>query len=163
MDTVAFARLSVRARENWSIIQRGVEAGLGRDAVNDLIRGTGQQGLRNQDIGRAVNVAKGIFDQATSFKNVRRDRAPNAMSWNIIPGKIAGDRQFVSDFEITWLDAQGNEGKTTLTVATNNPSLLREEWEDLAREAWEKGRSPENYQGVTFLSASPALRPRRNY
>ena len=163
MVILALSRVSLRARENWSIIQRGVEAGLGRDAVNDLIRGTGQRGLRNQDIGRAVRVAKGIFDDATNFKAVRRDRRPDVMGWKVMPGKIRDGNQFVSDFEVTWVDAHGKEGIPTLTVSTSAAQLLRSQWEQLAKDAWEKGRNSDDYQGLIFVSASPALRPRRNY
>jgi len=119
--------------------------------------------LRNKDIGKAVRVAKGIFEDANNFKAVRRDRRPDVMNWKVVPGKIRDDNQFVSDFEITWLDANGNEGKSVLTVSTNNAYLTREDWEDLAREAWEVGREEEKYQGLTFMSVAPAERPRRNY
>ena len=81
MVMLSFSRLAPRVQQNWQIIQSGVSRGMGRDAINNLIRLTGQEGLRLQDIGRGIRVAKGQFDTATGFKTVRRDRAPNVSQW----------------------------------------------------------------------------------
>ena len=163
MPPITFASLSTRAKENFRIIQSGIDRGLTNKRVNQLIVDRQGRGLRNQELGRATNLARGVVQTATTFKNVRRDRIPNVMNWEIIPGRIPSDNQFQSDFEVTWRDANGNEGKTLLTVGTNEFDLTREMWEEKAREAWEKGVEDQRYGGITFVSASPKDRPRRTY
>ena len=161
----AFSTLAPRVRANWGIIQAGVSRGLGRNAINDLVRLTGQEGLRLQDIGKGIRVAKGVFETATGFKNVRRDRAPNVSQWLYREKPHADRLNYASDMKIEWEDARGNKGTTWLTVDTNEPGWSREQWEDEARKAFEEDQKG-NYlpEGRTILQGgiSPGDQPRRH-
>ena len=161
----AFSTLSARVRENFQIIQSGVNRGLGRDAINDLIRATGQEGIRLQDLGKGIRTAKGVFDTATGFKTVRRDRAPNVREW-LYKDRPTRDRlDYVADMKIEWQDARGNKGETWLTVETNEPGWDRARWEEEARKAFEEDERG-NYlpEGRTILEGgiSPGGNPRRH-
>ena len=159
----AFSTLSVRVRQNWGIIQGGVSRGMGRDAINSLIRATGQQGIRLQDIGKGIRTAKGVFETATGFKTVRRDRAPNVSQW-LYKDRPTPDRlDYASDMKIEWQDAQGNKGTTWLTVDTNEPGWSREQWEEEARTAFDQDRRNRySSQGRTIIGISPGDQPRRH-
>jgi len=159
----AFSTLSPRVRANWGIIQSGVSRGLGRDAINDLIRLTGQEGIRLQDIGKGIRTAKGVFDTATGFKTVRRDRAPNVSQW-LYRDRLHPDRRdYASDMKVQWTDARGNKGTTWLTVETNEPGWSRAQWEDEARKAFEVDKEGDYAsQGRTITEISPGDSPRRH-
>jgi len=165
MVMLSFSRLAPRVQQNWQIIQSGVSRGMGRDAINNLIRLTGQEGIRLQDIGRGIRVAKGQFDTATGFKTVRRDRAPNVSQWLYRDRPNADRLDYASDMKIEWEDAQGNKGTTWLTIDTDEPGWSREQWEEEARKAFEQDKEG-NYlpQGRTIIEGgiSPGDQPRRH-
>ena len=159
----AFGTLSTRVQQNWQIIQGGVNRGLGRNAINDLVRLTGQEGIRLQDIGKGIRVAKGVMDTATGFKNVRRDRAPNVSRWLYKDRPHADRRNYASDMKVEWTDSQGNKGETWLTVETNEPGWSRGQWEDEAQKAFEVDKEGDyTSQGRTITGISPGDSPRRH-
>ena len=163
MVMVAFSRLAPRVQANWSILQGVASRGGTIAEAQSLIRATGQAGIRRQDIARGLQVGRGVMEQASNFKNVRLDRSPDVSRWMVRPSATSQGRQFVTDYEIEWVDAQGRTGKSYLTVESDNPGLLREQWDEMARKGWEDGRAANRYAGVTFVSATPANNPRRNY
>ena len=161
----AFSTLAPRVRANWGIIQSGVSRGLGRDAINDLIRLTGQEGIRLQDIGKGIRTAKGVFETATGFKTVRRDRAPNVSQWLYKDRPHADRLNYASDMKIEWEDAEGKKGTTWLTVETNEAGWSRAQWEEEARKAFERDKEGDYLpKGRTILEGgiSPGDQPRRH-
>lgn len=74
---LAATRLSARVQSNIGLIRGGVNQGLSSNAIQGLIRSTGQLGLRRQELLAGMRHVSGIAESATSIRSIRLDRFPD--------------------------------------------------------------------------------------
>ena len=66
---VSFVFNKPRVRSNANVIKQGIRAGHTNARINQTIRAREGSGLRNQDLGRAVNSLKDQMARQQNYRN----------------------------------------------------------------------------------------------
>ena len=136
------ARLPIRVQQNIGIIRGGVNRGLSSEAIQGLIRGTGQVGLRRQDLLQGIRHVRGIAESGQNIRNTRRDRFPD-------PSRISSARgPMISNFSYDLrvgaeLNADGTRNNRFITVRSDRnltPQNILDEAETALETAGELAR-----------------------
>jgi len=144
MVTLAFGSLSTRVRQNYGIIRAGAARGLNRNAINDLIKRTGQRGLRTQDIQKGMTFARVGEQQANTLRFTRKDRTPNYDRFRKF-APVKSQNQYLIEYKIETINPiTGELGESYLTVGTDE-RLTMGELDALAEEAWDLGNAEKRY------------------
>lgn len=158
MVTLAFGTLSTRVRQNYGLIRAAAERGVTRDAINELIKATGQRGIRTQEIQKGMTFAVKGQQQANTMRYVRKDRKPNYKEFPRFHA-VKSQNKYLIEYKIEWRNnITGQLGESWLTVGTDN-ELDMGELDALAGEGWDLGHAEERYGvGVTVLRDSEGKR-----
>lgn len=139
---LALGTLAVRVRSNIGIIRAGVNQGLTSNAIQQLIRSTGQPGLRRVDLLAGIRHASGIAESGVRIQNIRLDRFPD-------PARIESARgPMVSNFSYdvrvgVRLNPDGSFNRRHLTIRSERnltPQQIVDEAERALAEAPELAR-----------------------
>jgi hypothetical protein len=150
MVTLAFGTLSSRVRQNYGLIRAAAERGVTRDAINDLIKATGQRGIRTKEIQKGMTFARTGQQQANTMRFVRKDRKPNYSEFRKF-APVKSLNQYLVEYKVEWRNnITGELGESFLTMG---------ELDALAEEGWDLGHAEDRYGvGVTVLRDSEGRR-----
>lgn len=112
------ARLPIRVAQNIGIIRGGVARGMSSEAIQGLIRGTGQAGIRRQDLLQGIRHVRGIEESGTRISNVGLDRFPDPSRISQARGPMISN--FSYDVRIgSRLNADGSLNKRFITIRSD--------------------------------------------
>ena len=159
MVALAFGSLATRVRQNYNIIRTGTERGLNDKAINELIRGTGQRGIRKQDILRGMSFVRTGTQQANTMRFTRKDRRPNYEQFrSFVPRR--SPNKYLIEYKVEWRNPNTGElGESYITVGTDD-RLTMAELDKAAADAWDKGQEDEKYAGKVEVLLFPDGRRR---
>ena len=144
MVTLAFSTLHPRVQANYGLIRAAVGRGVTRDAIIDLIRATGQRGIRTQEIQKGMTFAKVGEQQANTLRFTRKDRKPNYDQFRKFT-PVKSQNQYLIEYKIETINPiTGELGESYLTVGTDE-RLTMGELDALAEEAWDLGNAEKRY------------------
>ena len=136
------ARLPIRVQQNIGIIRGGVNRGLSSEAIQGLIRGTGQTGIRRQDLLQGIRHVRGIAESGLNIRNTRRDRFPDPSRIPLARGPMISN--FSYDLRIgPELNRDGTRNQRFITVRSDRnlrPQDMLDEAEAALEQAGELAR-----------------------
>lgn len=154
---LAATRLTARVQSNIGLIRAGVNQGLSSNAIQGLIRSTGQAGIRRQDLLEGMRHVSGIAESATRIRSVRLDRLPDPSRIQIARGPMISN--FSYDVRIgPRLLSDGSLNRQHITVRSET-NLRPQEILDNATDAMEQFPfDPQRYEfnadsGMTVVGA----------
>lgn len=110
--------LAVRVRSNLGIIRAGVNQGLSSNAIQGLIRSTGQAGLRRVDLLAGIRHARGIAETGVRIQNTRRGFFPDPARMEQARGPMISN--FSYDVRVgPRLNRDGTLNKRHLTIRSD--------------------------------------------
>lgn len=142
---IPFVALSSRVQANIGIIRGGVARGLSSTAINDLIRSTGQTGIRRTDLLAGIRSERGVVESASRIRSVPLDRFPDPSRIAQAKGRMLSN--FSYDVRVRGIDSiTGEASDRFITVRSNTnltPRQIQAEALEAVEEAPETARSGE--------------------
>ena len=150
---LAASRLTPRVQANIGIIRAGVARGLPSTEIQNLIRATGQPGIRRTDLLAGIRHASGVVESASRIRSVSLDRFPDPMRIELAKGPMVS--QFSYDVRFRAYDArQGKRVDRFMTVRSNRnltPRMIQEEAEDALEAASDEAESGQLSEAEGFV------------
>lgn len=133
---LAATRLSTRVQSNIGLIRAGVNQGLSSDAIQGLIRSTGQAGIRRQELLQGIRHVSGIAESATAIRSTRLDRLPDPSRIQIARGPMISNFSYEVRVGPRFL-SDGSLNRRHITIRSDT-NLRPQEILDAAQEAIEQ-------------------------
>lgn len=150
---LALVRLPIRVQSNIGIIRAGVARGLGSNAIQDLIRSTGQPGVRRQDLLQGIRHVRGIAESGSRIRSVGLDRFPDPSRIEQARGPMLSN--FSYDVRVRAFDRrQGRVVDRFITIRSDTnltPRQIQEEAQNALDEAPDEAESGQLSEVVSII------------
>lgn len=150
-------RLTGRVQSNIGIIRAGVARGLGSNAIQDLIRSTGQPGIRRRDLLQGIRHVRGIAESGSRVRFVGFDRFPDPSRFEQARGPMLSN--FSYDVRVRAFDGrQGAVVDRFITIRSDKnltPRQIQEEAQRALEEAPDEAESGQlsEVSSITIVGA----------
>ena len=129
---VSFVFNKPRVRSNANVIKQGIRAGHTNARINQTIRAREGAGLRNQDLGRAVNSLKDQMARQQNYRNLPRGRAPRLDTIPVDWGRM--DRNFKSVVRLEVFNPTTGETTFEHITVRYDENMIAEEIQEFGME-----------------------------
>ena len=154
---LSVTRLSVRVQSNIGLIRGGVARGLSSEGIQNLIRATGQPGIRRTDLLAGIRHASGVAESAFRIRSVSLDRFPDPSRIEFAKGPMVSN--FSYDVRFRAFDArQGRVVDRFITVRSDRnltPRMIQESAQDALQQAPDDAESGQliDVRDITVVGA----------